>query len=71
MESRASVASQKYSYDISQAAKVQTNHISQKSHFSHLSEPSKLTKILPPGGFGAVVAKVNKKAPGGGDYRAA
>ena len=65
MESHASVVSQKYSRDISQAAKVQANHISQKIHFFHPSELFKLTKILPPGGFGAVVANVNKKAPGG------
>ena len=45
------------------AAKVQANHIFQKSHFSHPSEPSKLTRILTPGDFGAIVANVNKPKP--------
>ena len=63
MELCGTVARQEYSRDILQATDVQANQTVQQSHFSHQPEPSKLTKNLPSGDFGAIVANINKQKP--------
>ena len=57
------VARQEYSRDILQSADVQVNHTVKQSHFSHSPESTKMTKFLPSGDFGAIVAKFNKQKP--------
>ena len=60
MEAYAAVTNLKQSSHGKETAKQTV----EKGNLSSLREPFKTTKILPSGGFGSIVANVNKKASG-------